>query len=50
MWLAVVIAVASALLAWASLWKQRNETREILDRVTNRLEVLEERSGVKSPP
>ncbi len=48
MWLALVIAVGSALLAWASLWRQRDETREALEDVMRRLEVLEARMGVKS--
>lgn len=45
-WIAAIITVASALLAWASLWQQRNETQRALDGVIKRLEVLE--AGGKS--
>jgi len=40
-WIAAIITAVSALLAWASLWQQRNETQRALDGVIKRLEALE---------
>jgi hypothetical protein len=40
-WIASLIAVASALFAWYSLWTQRREAQQALDSVTKRLETLE---------
>ena len=44
-WIASIVAIASALLAWYSLWTQRRETQEALDSVTERLEALEVKTG-----
>ena len=49
MWLAVGIAFVSALLAWGSLWRQRDETRRALESIKKRVDKLEAREA-KSPP
>jgi hypothetical protein len=48
-WIASLVAIASALLAWFSLWTQRRETQRALNSITERLEALETRP-VGSPP
>ncbi|OAI56356.1 hypothetical protein AYO49_04485 [Verrucomicrobiaceae bacterium SCGC AG-212-N21] len=40
-WIASLVAIASALLAWFSLWTQRQETQRALHSVRERLEALE---------
>jgi hypothetical protein len=40
-WIAAVVAVTSALLAWGSLWRQRGETRAAIESVMKRLDDLE---------
>lgn len=44
-WIASIVAIASALLAWYSLWTQRHETKETLHSVMERLEALEAKTG-----
>jgi hypothetical protein len=40
-WIACVVAIASALSAWFSLWTQRRETQRTLDSLRERVESLE---------
>lgn len=48
-WMASLVAVVSALLAWYSLWTQRQETQRALDSVRERLEALEAGTGAPAP-
>jgi hypothetical protein len=44
-WIACLVAIASALLAWFSLWTQRRETQRTLDSLRERVEALETNPG-----
>jgi hypothetical protein len=50
MWIGATIAVLSAVLAWASLWRQREEARESLQEVTKRIEALELEANQQRSP